>query len=282
MTIRQLIEEGAGILRREGVAEARLDSRLLLQHALGLDHAGLVSRMSDDADMPSARLWHSMIARRAGGEPVSRIIGLRSFFGLEFKIGPAVLDPRPDTELLVERVLADYGDDAPFEFADIGTGSGAIAIAILANRSRARASGCDISADALQIAMENARRNAVSSRFAAVESDFFERIDGRFDLFVANPPYIGSKDIVLLDREVRDHDPLLALDGGADGLDAYRRILAGGAGILKEGGKAYLEMGAGQCSQIEAIAVSSGWKTLGVHKDLAGIERVMTLGLRPA
>lgn len=281
MTIRQLIEEGAAILQRAGVAEARLDSRLLLQHALRLDHAGLISRMSDEADKPAASLWRTLLDRRANGEPVSRIIGSRSFFGLEFEIGPAVLDPRPDTELLVERVLADFGEDDPFEFADMGTGSGAIAVAILANRPRARAWACDISREALQIAAANARRNAVSNRFVAVESDFFDHLDGRFDVLVSNPPYIRSRDVASLDREVRDYDPLLALDGGADGLDAYRRILAEGPGILKAGGRAYLEMGAGQCARIEAIAVSSGWKVLGVDRDLAGIERVLTLELKP-
>ncbi len=281
MTIRQLIEEGAAVLRRAGVSDARLDSRLLLQHVLHLDHAGLISRISDEADAPSASLWRSLLDRRAGGEPVSRIVGLRGFFGLEFEISPAVLDPRPDTELLVERVLADYGESAPFEFADMGTGSGAIAVAILANRSKARAWACDISPEALQIALANARRNAVSSRLVAVQTDFFDRLEGRFDLLVSNPPYIGSRDIASLDREVRDHDPRLALDGGVDGLDAYRRILAEGAGVLKVGGRAYLEMGAGQLAQIEALAVSSGWKILGVHRDIAGIERVLTLGLQP-
>lgn len=276
--LRDRLKEGEAALAQASVAEARLDARLLLQHALGIDHAGLISALNEPESDGLAEKFAELITRRAGGEPVSRITGWREFYGLPIKVTPAVLDPRPDTELIVDRVLADYRNSAgPVRFADIGTGSGAIALAILANLPASNCVALDISAEALATAGENARQLGLSSRFEPVLSNYLEKAKGTFDFIVSNPPYIPASEIEGLSREVRDHDPEKALCGGRDGLDAYRAILKRAAGHLGPGGRLYLETGAGQCNQVTALGEANKWAVCGVYRDLAGIERVMVL-----
>jgi release factor glutamine methyltransferase len=193
-------------------------------------------------------------------------------------VTPAVLDPRPETELIVDRVLADTADrNARLRFADIGTGSGAIALALLANMPNATCVALDISPDALIVASRNAQALGLQDRFEAQVSNYLPAASGTFDFMVSNPPYIAATEIPGLDREVREHDPLLALDGGSDGLDAYRAILAGSAGYLTAGGRLYLEIGRGQRTGVESLAASHGWILDGVYADLGGIDRTLVV-----
>jgi release factor glutamine methyltransferase len=229
-------------------------------------------------DIAAAARFHGLIARRARGEPVSRIIGRREFRGLDFIISPAVLDPRPETELLVDRVLADVVDPgAAIRFVDIGTGSGAIAITLLRNLPNASGIAADISRDALEIASLNAVEHGVADRLELLHSDLFSGLGGKFDVVISNPPYIRRDDIPLLEKEVRLNDPLAALDGGPDGLDAYRGILDGALGYLLPHGTLYLELGAGQLDPVSALARRCGWAISGSWKDLSGIDRILAL-----
>jgi release factor glutamine methyltransferase len=277
-TVARLLSQGETILAAKRIADARKDARLILQHVLGLEHAALISASADAVDIAAAARFHGLIARRARGEPVSRILGRREFHGFDFVITPAVLDPRPETELLVDRVLADVSDSqAAVRFADIGIGSGAIAVTLLKHLPNARAIGADISRDALEVAALNAVEHGVASRLELVQSDLFSDLGGNFDFVISNPPYIRRDEIALLDREVRLNDPAAALDGGPDGLDAYRGILDGAMRHLHSDGTLYLELGAGQFASVSALAHRSGWHVSGAWKDLAGIDRVIAL-----
>ncbi|HSO47401.1 MAG TPA: peptide chain release factor N(5)-glutamine methyltransferase [Rhizobiaceae bacterium] len=277
-TVADLMARGEAVLAQAGIAQPRLDARLLLQHVLGVDHAGLISRFDRPADGKAAAFFEASIARRSGGEPVSRIRGEREFYGLPLRISPAVLDPRPETELLVDRVLADHPErTARDRFADIGTGSGAIALALLANLPAAAGVALDISTQALEVALENAQALGFDNRFEAVHSDYLAGATGKFHFIVSNPPYIPANEIGGLSREVREHDPLAALSGGGDGLDAYRAILSQAANHLAGSGRLYLELGSGQSGQVAVVARENHWVVCGVYQDLAAIERVMVL-----
>jgi release factor glutamine methyltransferase len=278
--IRELIHQTAMKLADGGLEkmEAARDARLLMQHASGFDRAALISRENEPASPELVERFRAMVERRAEGEPVSRIVGEKEFFGLRFRVTPAVLDPRPETEVLVDRVLADQGDrEAPTVFADIGTGSGAIAVALLANLPSARCVAVDISGDALDVAATNARANGVDERVDLVRGDFLTSLSGSFDFIVSNPPYIVREEIAMLAREVREYDPRAALDGGADGLDAYRVLLAQAGPLLKPGGRLYVEIGAGQAKAIKTLARAGGWHVIDAVTDLGGNERVLVV-----
>ncbi len=220
--------------------------------------------------------------RRIAGEPVARIIGHREFYGLDFKLAPATLVPRPDTETLVDEAIAvidrTRGRDAPVRIVDLGTGSGAILLALLSELPNARGVGVDLSEEAAATARDNARRLGLAERALFVVGDWAEAI-GTADVVVANPPYIETDVIATLDAEVREHDPLLALDGGDDGLDAIRASVAGLSRILAADGRALIEIGAGQGEAVRGIAGRAGF-SLRLERDLAGIERVAIVAPR--
>lgn len=276
MTVGELLDRAAARLAGRGVENPRGDARLLLQHVLGVGHAAIIAAMRDEAGARAEAGLAALVDRRAGGEPVSRIVGRRAFFGLEFEITPDVLDPRPETELLVECAL-ERAPTRPFRFADIGTGSGAIAVSILVARQDATCQACDISQAALAVAIDNARRHGVAARFEPVRGDYLGGVTPGVDFIVSNPPYIETAAIAGLSPEVRLHDPALALDGGADGLDAYRRLLDGGAGLPRPGGWMHLEVGAGQGDAVAQMAARRGWIPSAIHADIAGIGRVVSL-----
>jgi release factor glutamine methyltransferase len=259
---------------------AELDARLLIGHALGLDLTGLITaaqrRLTRDE---SARL-EAFASRRLAGEPVARIIGEKEFWGLPLHLSPATLVPRPDTETVVElalELLRDGGNlDRPLRIADLGTGTGAILLALLSELPAAQGFGTDISEGALQTAAANAARAGLSNRAAFLACDYASGLTGPFDLIVSNPPYIRSADIADLAPEVRNHDPLAALDGGADGLDAYRALIPQAAGLLAPGGALIVEAGAGQSSQIQALMVAAGLTAAATPRaDLGGIPRAV-------
>lgn len=276
MTIAELLAEGRRRLEEAAIASPSLDARILLAHAAGLDQAGVIAASSAMADAETRSCFGALIERRCAGEPVSRIIGKREFFGLEFRLDASVLDPRPETEMLVEAAIADHAlARGQVRFADIGTGSGAIAIAILVHLPGAVAVATDISREALAVARDNAVRHGVADRLTFVRTSILEDCSGEFDFLVANPPYIPSDDIAYLQAEVRMFDPKTALDGGADGLDIVRAIAASAGRRLKPGGRLYLELGIGQVEAVREIVIHHGLDVGSINTDLSGLPRML-------
>lgn len=276
----------AGLARRlaaAGIASPALDARLLLMAATGLTHEALIASPERPLDGEAARRLEALAARRLAREPVSRIVAEREFYGRSFAIGRASLDPRPDTETLVERALAFAATRAGVvHILDLGTGSGAILVTLLAELPGARGTGTDLSAAALGEARANAARHGVAGRARFLVADWCDGIDGRFDLVVSNPPYIPTDAIARLAPEVRDHDPRTALDGGPDGLAAYRAIAAQCAPLLAPGGLLAVEIGAGREPAVSAIFAARGWGPApagAASRDLAGHVRVLAFAL---
>jgi len=275
-------------LEAAGIANAALDARLLLMKATGISHDALIAAPDHPLDDHEAERLDDMADRRLAGEPVSRIFAEREFYDRVFTIGPASLDPRPDTETLVERALA-FARTHSFQrspagpaILDLGTGSGAILVTLLAELPDARGTGTDLSPAALDEARANAARHGVAERGHFVPADWCSGIEGRFDLIVSNPPYIPSEALAHLEREVRDWDPLLALDGGPDGLEAYRDIAAGAAQLLAPGGLLMVEIGAGQEAAVAGVFAGHGWEPApagAASRDLAGHVRVLAFAL---
>jgi release factor glutamine methyltransferase len=234
-----------------------LDARLLIGAALKLDHTALAVQSARLITENEANVIGSFAQRRLSHEPVARILGHKEFWGLDLRLSDATLVPRPDTETIVaaalEIVRKDLGAEKPLRIADIGTGSGAILLALLSELPAATGIGTDISTDALETAGINARQLGLSDRASFVQCDYASALSGPFDLIVSNPPYIRSADIAALDRDVRNHDPHLALDGGTDGLDAYRTITPQAAALLASGGALIFEVGHDQSAQVSAL-----------------------------
>jgi release factor glutamine methyltransferase len=259
---------------------ADLDARLLTGHALGLDLTGLILAAQRQLTPDESARLEEFARRRLAGEPVARIIGEKEFWGLPLQLSSATLVPRPDTETVVELALellrAGGNLDRPLRIADLGTGSGAILLALLSELPAAQGFGTDISDRALQTAGANAARAGLSDRATFVGCDYASGLAGPFDLIVSNPPYIRSADIDGLAREVRNHDPLAALDGGADGLDAYRALIPQAAGLLAPRAALVVEAGEGQSAEIQALMTAAGLMPIIAPKaDLAGIPRAV-------
>jgi release factor glutamine methyltransferase len=265
--------------RAAGIESPELDARVLIGHALGLDHAGLAAAATQQVSDLTASDIERFAARRLSGEPVARIVGQKEFWSLPLAVTPAVLVPRPETETVVELALALLDRDGErtraLRIADIGTGSGAILLALLSELRNAQGIGTDIDASALGVARANARRLGLAGRAEFIVSDYATALEGPFDLVVSNPPYVASADIATLAPEVRDHDPHLALDGGADGLAAYRAIAAGAPRLLKPAGHLVVEIGAGQERQVGVLFAAAGLAIAGTRHDLAGMARAI-------
>jgi release factor glutamine methyltransferase len=270
----------AARFKSSGIDSGELDARMLVGGALGIDLTGMITAANRRLTTDESSRLDKFAGRRLAGEPVARILGHKEFWGLSLNLSPATLVPRPDTETVVEMALemlrAEARANRPLRIADLGTGSGAILLALLSELPRANGVGTDISAEALQIASGNAARLKLSDRATFVACDFAGGLSGVFDLIVSNPPYIRSADINALAVEVRDHDPRAALDGGADGLDAYRALIPQAARCLAPGAALVVEAGEGQSSDIEALMTAAGLTTAGPPKaDLAGIRRAV-------
>jgi release factor glutamine methyltransferase len=282
-TVAQARHALAARLRAAGLDSPELDARVLIGHALALDHAALVSAAAQPLDAAAAVRIEACAARRLAGEPVSRIVGAREFWGLPLIVTPAVLVPRPETETVVELALALIDQGGPraraLRIADLGVGSGAILLALLSELPNARGFGTDIAVDALDVARHNAGRLGLGDRAKFLAGDFGAALQGRFDLVVSNPPYIATGDIPGLDREVRDHDPPHALDGGADGLAAYRTIASDMARLLAPAGQVVVEIGAGQQHDVEFLLAARGLAIVAARPDLSGIVRAVAAGL---
>lgn len=277
-TVRQLLAEGAGRLSAAGVDLPGLDARLLLGAVLGLDHAKLILSQGDNVEDNLAHQYENHLVRRIAREPVSRILGTREFFGRNFSLDSSVLDPRPDTEVLVEAALKwAKSKSNPVRILDLGTGSGAILLTLLAEMPNALGVGVDISEAALSIAKANARALGVVDRAGFVCSSWDAGVDGRFDLVVSNPPYIKTGDLSGLDLEVSRYDPQEALDGGRDGLDAYRAIAHVACARLTWQGCLMVEIGADQGNKVIEIFTSAGLNCQVPLPDLGGRDRVVVV-----
>lgn len=258
-----------------GIEDPMAEARILVGGIMGLTRTDFITRAEDHIPLAQEIEINAASGRRVRGEPVYRILGKRGFYGLELKITKETLDPRPDTEVLVDLVLDLLKDrkSEPLDILDLGIGTGAICLALLANLPQARGTGTDLAQGALDTAAENAALNGLSGRFSTLRSDWFADLSGRYDVIVSNPPYISSHIVPTLDREVRDFDPLLALDGGADGLDAYRAIAKGAGTFLKSAGIIAVESGFDQKVAIRQIFETAGFEAIAAVKDLAGNDR---------
>jgi release factor glutamine methyltransferase len=268
----------AAELRSAGLSSAELDARLLVGAAVGLDLTGMVMAGSRRLVAQESRDLEKFRERRLAGEPVARLLGAKEFWGLPLQLSPATLVPRPDTETVVELALETgrKAPQSPLRLADIGTGSGAILLALLSELPAATGLGTDISVAALQAASGNAERLGLAERAGFVACNYAAALSGKFDLVVSNPPYIRSAEIASLPVEVRQYDPLVALDGGPDGLDAYRALIPEAARLLAPGGALVVEIGYGQGAAVRELMSAAGLMPAEPPKaDLAGIPRAV-------
>jgi release factor glutamine methyltransferase len=274
--------EAAQILRQGGIETPELDARLLLCHAASLSHEAFIARAREDLRPDAAALLEGAIARRLKREPVARIRGTREFYGRSFLLGPESLDPRPDTETLIDAALDIIGKkgwrEAPLKLLDLGTGSGSILVTLLAELPRATGIGTDLSPRALAVAAANASAHGLASRAVFIAADWLDAIAGKFDLILSNPPYLAASEIAGLAADVAAYDPRLALDGGPDGLDSYRRIAARAREVLAGDGRLLVEIGPAQAEAVAAIFAGAGLRpdeAGSPRLDLAGRSRVV-------
>lgn len=275
-TISQALDWASGQLRASSPT-ARLDAELLLAHVLGWPRARLLAEGRLPLDPQRESAFRSLVARRAALEPVAYLIGHKEFYGLDFVVDARVLVPRPETELLVEKALERLKVrtlERP-NIVDVGTGSGAIAVALALHLPEAQIMAIDISPAALELARQNVERHGLTERVRLLEGDLLDPLDQPVDLIVSNPPYTILSEI---DEGVRRHEPRQALDGGADGLDLYRRLLAAAPAKLRPGGAVLLEIGATQAAAVAELARRSFPEaSVAVHQDLAGRDRVIVI-----
>lgn len=278
-TIGEILKQAATDLDRAGVPEARREAGSLLSFILGRDRTFLISHAEDPVDEISLVRLREFVERRAVGEPLQYITGVQDFYGREFGVTPDVLIPRPETELLVEAALQIVGETAPL-VCDVGTGSGCIAVTLLCEIANARAVAIDKSPTALEIARVNAQKLGVADRALFVVSDCFNSFDSRdyeFDLIVSNPPYVAESALEGLQREVRDHEPLVALSPGGDGLSVIRRLIEEGPAFTKPHGHMLMEIGFDQGEKVESLIHGSAWLLREIRPDLQGIPRIVVL-----
>lgn len=278
-SIAEALRRMAQHFRTTGIEESEADARILLAHALHLDRAGLMAQSERPLEAREIDTVLPLAARRLRREPVARILGRREFWSLPLILTPDVLVPRPETETVVEaaleRVLRDGLRLERLRVLDIGTGSGALLLALLKEMPNATGTGTDIDAGALACARTNAERHKLAGRCSFVACDIAAGLAGPFDLIVSNPPYIARGEIARLEPEVRDYDPMVALDGGKDGLDAYRAIAAAAPQLLAPGGRLIVELGAGQELSVRALFTNTGLAIVTVRNDLSGMPRAL-------
>jgi release factor glutamine methyltransferase len=268
----------AARLAKAGIEPAFTEARLIFELA-GFDRMALLKAPDDVLSADQMAIINSALERRISGMPVSRIRGWSLFDGRRFELSPDTLEPRDDTLTLIDAVTYFVKQTPNCRILDIGTGTGIIALTLLARARDANSLATDISSGALEVAQRNAEHLQLSGRFQTQQANMLEGVTGTFDLIVSNPPYIAPAEIKTLDREVREHDPVAALDGGADGLEFYRSLAAGAGALLAVNGQLAVEIGYDQRETVAAIFSESGFKELAFHKDLGGRPRVLVFGL---
>ena len=277
-TVGAFLCQAGQVLRAAAIESPRLEARLLLAHAIGTTQEALLREPRAEVPEAAAARFRAALAARLEATPVAHILGQQGFWTLDLAVSPATLIPRADSEALVEAALDAFPDPAaPLRVLDLGTGTGCLLLAVLAERPRAFGVGVDLVPAAATLAAANAARNGLADRAAFLAGDWADALSGRFDLVLSNPPYIESGAIPGLMPEVARHEPASALDGGPDGLAAYRRLVALLPGLLNPGGAAVLELGMGQLQAVEALARAAGLAPAGCRQDLGGIERALVL-----
>lgn len=276
-TIAAALAEAGGRLRAVGADSPELDARVLLRQVTGHEDAWLIANPDAEIDRTALQGYAELLERRERREPVSQIVGEREFWSRTFRVTADVLTPRPDTETLIETVLSRIEDrDAPLRILDLGTGSGCIALTLLAECPNATALGVDASPAALEVAAFNADVLGVSERVEWRETDWCEGIEGPFDVIVSNPPYIAGYELQHLDPEVREFEPNMALDGGADGMAAYRRIIPSLKRLGTEDSVIAFELGLGQARGVAALGRVAGLRIAEIDQDIARRARVIS------
>jgi release factor glutamine methyltransferase len=279
VTVLEVIQKSADFLAKKGVDSPRLQTELLLAHVLQMPRMKLYLNFERQLSDPELDSLRKLVQRRGQREPLQHLVGTTAFCGLEIAVNGHVLIPRPETELLAEEgwQFLSTSNQQPATALDFGTGSGCIAIAVAAKCPTAHLVALDVSPEALDVARQNAAKNNVSDRIEFRQGDGFAALKAgeQFDLILSNPPYIASAEIETLQPEVRDHDPRGALDGGADGLDFYRRLAAESGKFLKPHGKIMLEFGEGQAEKIGGIFAAQGWSVEAIREDYTQRQRFL-------
>lgn len=269
-------------LKDAGIDSPAIDARLLLEAAADVTRLDILNDPYRELTPEQAERFEAWVDRRLAHEPVARILGRKAFWKILLNLTPDVLVPRPDTETVVETALSAFPEGMAFDLLDMGVGSGAILLSILAERPAAKGLGTDISEEAIAVARDNAASLGLADRAAFLRTGWADGLaDASFDLVTSNPPYIRSEEIAELDAEVREHDPHLALDGGTDGLDAYRALVPQTLRVLKPLGVFVVETGWDQAEQVKALFAEAGFENLRIVQDLGARDRVVT-GTRPA
>lgn len=259
-------------LKEAQIGEAQLDARLLLEEVCGTDHNTLLCHGDREVSEAEEEKYRRALEQRAVHVPLQHLLGYQDFMGLRFQVNEYVLIPRQDTEILVEEAMRYLHDG--MRILDLCTGSGCILLSLLHYSNDCEGVGVDISQEALQVAAQNAELLGIKADF--LKSDLYEKVTGKFDLLVSNPPYIERAVIPTLMEEVREYDPYIALDGGEDGLDFYRRIIGGAQDYLKRGGQILMEIGSGQAKAVSELLREAGFKEIDVCRDFAGLDRVVS------
>ncbi len=272
-TVAAALARGRAALAAAGIDSAALDARLLVAACQGATVETVIAWPEKKLPLEAGERLNAMLRRRVAREPMAYILGRREFWSLDFAVTPATLTPRPDSETLVAAVLDELPDrGAPLRLADFGTGTGCLLLALLSELPAASGTGVDLDAETLAVARSNARRLGLGARARFLQGEWGRALGGPFDLIVSNPPYIATAELATLAPEL-GYEPRLALDGGADGLAAYRALIPDTARLLAPDGLLALEIGAGQAASVEALLVESGLRLGGRRCDLAGIER---------
>ena len=272
MRIQETLQKGSQELKRCGIENPGLDARYLLEWILECDHSYVLLHPEQELSAGQEHRYNEAIEKRAQHFPLQYIIGEQEFMGYNFRVDENVLIPRQDTEILVEEAMRYLHDG--MRILDLCTGSGCILLSLLHYSNDCEGVGVDISQEALQVAAQNAELLGIRADF--LKSDLYEKVTGKFDLLVSNPPYIERAIIPTLMEEVREYDPYIALDGGEDGLDFYRRIIGGAQDYLKRGGQILMEIGSGQAKAVSELLREAGFKEIDVCRDFAGLDRVVS------
>lgn len=272
-TVAGCLAAAAARLRAAGIANPRQETRLLLAHVLGIDQAAIIGH--PERQVADCDAFLDLVGRRIRGVPMAQILGRREFWSLEFRVTSDTLDPRPDSETIVEAALAALADrrDAEISVLDLGAGTGCLLLAVLSELPGAHGVAVDISPAAAAVARGNAIGLGLAQRAQFFVGDWGSALGGGFDLILANPPYVPRDEIAALQREVAQHEPRLALDGGEDGLDAYRRFAGDLPRLLRAGGTAVVEVGYGQWDAVAALFRAAGLGVAGPAADLSGVAR---------